>query len=288
MISVACPSSTSRKICPSCAAGSLRALDETGHAWEIVLVDDGSADDSARLIRQYHADDPPHQAGRAVAQLRHQPAVTAGIHHAGGDCVVLIAATSGPAGGHPAARPQVGGGLPRRARRARSRADGRGARGVGFRLFYPVLPTRPILPHGPDAGIFGRWTARWSTSSTSSPSVNASSPGCGAGSGSTRPPSRTTAAAGPRPSPSRRCAAWSTTPWTRLQLQLQAAARRDLTWASPPRRSRSCWRGSTSSRSFALISSRAAGHDDHPQRAVLGGVQLICVGILGEYRSGRI
>jgi glycosyltransferase involved in cell wall biosynthesis len=37
----------------------------------------------------------------------------------------------------------------------RSRADGGGVRGIGFRLFYPVLRRLTDLPQGPDAGIFG-------------------------------------------------------------------------------------------------------------------------------------
>jgi dolichol-phosphate mannosyltransferase len=36
-----------------------------------------------------------------------------------------------------------------------SRADGAGVRGVGFRLFYPILRALTDLPSAPDAGIFG-------------------------------------------------------------------------------------------------------------------------------------
>jgi dolichol-phosphate mannosyltransferase len=36
-----------------------------------------------------------------------------------------------------------------------SRGDGSGVRGLGFRLFYPLMRRLTDLPHGPDAGIFG-------------------------------------------------------------------------------------------------------------------------------------
>jgi hypothetical protein len=37
----------------------------------------------------------------------------------------------------------------------RTRADSTGARGVGFRLFYPLLRMLSDLPDAPDAGVFG-------------------------------------------------------------------------------------------------------------------------------------
>ena len=85
----------------------------------------------------------------------HQPAVSAGIHHAAGDCVVLIDADLQDP-------PEV---IPEMIRKweegfqvvlgeRSSRAEG-GMRGIGFRLFYPVLRWITDLPSGPDAGIFG-------------------------------------------------------------------------------------------------------------------------------------
>jgi dolichol-phosphate mannosyltransferase len=132
------------------------ALDATGQTWEVVFVDDGSRDASPRLIREMHAADPRFKAVSLSRNFGHQPAITAGVHFATGRCVVLI-------DGDLQDPPEV---IPRLvakwqegyqvvlAERA-SRADGRGARALGFRLFYPLLRRVTDLPHGPEAGIFG-------------------------------------------------------------------------------------------------------------------------------------
>ena len=90
MISVVVPIFNEQENLPELRRRLCATLNETGHAWEVILVDDGSADDSARLIRQYHVDDPRIKLVELSRNFGHQPAVTAGIHHAGGDCVVLI------------------------------------------------------------------------------------------------------------------------------------------------------------------------------------------------------
>jgi len=124
--------------------------------WEMILVDDGSRDGSARLIRQFNAEDPRVKLVSLSRNFGHQPAVTAGVHAARGDCVVLI---DGDLQDPPELIPD----MVRKWREGyqvvlgerRSRADGAGARGLGFRLFYPLLHWLSDLPQGPDAGIFG-------------------------------------------------------------------------------------------------------------------------------------
>lgn len=132
------------------------ALESTGHDWEIVLVNDGSADGSAAMIRLMHGEEPRVKLIELSRNFGHQPAVTAGIHHARGDCVVLI---DGDLQDPPEVIPELvkkwEEGYPVVLGERRSRADGSGARGLGFRLFYPVLHAITDLPDGPDAGIFG-------------------------------------------------------------------------------------------------------------------------------------
>lgn len=57
---------------------------------EIMFVDDGSADGSARWIAERHADDPRVKLVRLSRNFGHQAAVTAGLAHARGRAVVLM------------------------------------------------------------------------------------------------------------------------------------------------------------------------------------------------------
>ena len=65
-------------------------LDSTGESWEIVLIDDGSTDDSADLIRQYAAQDARVKPVIFARNFGHQIAVTAGLDYSQGDAVVII------------------------------------------------------------------------------------------------------------------------------------------------------------------------------------------------------
>ena len=156
MISVVVPVFNEQENLPELRRRLTEALDSTGHEWEVVLVDDGSTDGSARTARQFHHEDARFKLVELSRNFGHQPAITAGIHHAGGDCVVLIDADLQDP-------PEV---IPQFVKKweegyavvlgeRRSRGDAGGARGAGFRLFYPVLRYVTDLPHGPDAGIFG-------------------------------------------------------------------------------------------------------------------------------------
>jgi dolichol-phosphate mannosyltransferase len=57
---------------------------------EIVFVDDGSGDGSARWIAERHGDDPRVKLVRLSRNFGHQAAVTAGLAHACGSAVVLM------------------------------------------------------------------------------------------------------------------------------------------------------------------------------------------------------
>jgi dolichol-phosphate mannosyltransferase len=156
LISVVVPIFNEQENLPEVRRRVGAALDSIGEAWELVLVDDGSGDGSARLIRQFHAEDPRIKLVELSRNFGHQPAVTAGVHAASGDCVVLI---DGDLQDPPEVIPQLVAkwreGYPVVLGERRSRADGGGARGLGFRLFYPLLHWVTDLPDGPDAGIFG-------------------------------------------------------------------------------------------------------------------------------------
>lgn len=65
-------------------------MDSTGEPWELVTVNDGSRDGSVRLIEELAAKDSRVKLVNFARNFGHQLAVTAGLHHASGDSVVVI------------------------------------------------------------------------------------------------------------------------------------------------------------------------------------------------------
>jgi dolichol-phosphate mannosyltransferase len=155
MISIVIPIFNEQENLPELRRRLTQAMDASGQDWEAIMVDDGSRDDSPRILMEIHQQDGRFKVVTLSRNFGHQPAVSAGIHHARGDCVVLI-------DGDLQDPPEV---IPEMIRRWKegfqvvlgeraSRADG-GVRGIGFRLFYPILRRITDLPGARDAGIFG-------------------------------------------------------------------------------------------------------------------------------------
>lgn len=65
-------------------------MNSTGEPWEFLLVDDGSTDQSTDLIRQYAAQDPHVRPLIFARNFGHQIAVTAGLDYSRGEAVVII------------------------------------------------------------------------------------------------------------------------------------------------------------------------------------------------------
>jgi polyisoprenyl-phosphate glycosyltransferase len=155
MISVVVPIYNEQENLPELRRRLTAALDATGRPWELILVNDGSRDRSAEMIRQFHRDDPRVKLIDLSRNFGHQPAVTAGVHHARGDCVILI---DGDLQDPPEVIPEMvnkwAEGYQVVLAERRSRAEG-GIRGLGFKAFYPILRALTDLPSAPDAGIFG-------------------------------------------------------------------------------------------------------------------------------------
>jgi glycosyltransferase involved in cell wall biosynthesis len=155
MISIVIPIFNEQEILPELRRRLTAAMEGVNQDWEAVMVDDGSRDDSPRILGEYRKEDPRFKIVTLSRNFGHQPAVSAGIHFASGDCVVLMDADLQDP-------PEV---IPEMVRKWQegfqvvlgersSRADA-GMRGIGFRLFYPLLRWITDLPSGPDAGIFG-------------------------------------------------------------------------------------------------------------------------------------
>jgi len=65
-------------------------LDGSGETWELVLVNDGSRDRTPEIMRELHAQDGRVKVVDFPRNFGHQIAVTAGMDYAQGDAVVLI------------------------------------------------------------------------------------------------------------------------------------------------------------------------------------------------------
>ena len=67
-----------------------QVLDGSGASWELVLVNDGSRDRTPDIMRELHAQDERVKVVDFARNFGHQIAVTAGMDYARGDAVVLI------------------------------------------------------------------------------------------------------------------------------------------------------------------------------------------------------
>jgi dolichol-phosphate mannosyltransferase len=156
MISVVVPIFNEEENLPELRRRMAAALEETRAAWELILVNDASRDGSASLIRRFHTEDARVKLINLSRNFGHQAALTAGVHHATGDCVILA---DGDLQDPPEVIPELVAkwreGFQVVLAERRTRADGSGARGVGFRLFYPLMRRLADLPDSPDAGVFG-------------------------------------------------------------------------------------------------------------------------------------
>ncbi len=67
-----------------------KTMDATGEPWELVLINDGSRDNSLELMRELGAEDPRVKVIDFARNFGHQIAVTAGMDYATGDAVIVI------------------------------------------------------------------------------------------------------------------------------------------------------------------------------------------------------
>ncbi len=65
-------------------------MNKTGESWELVLIDDGSQDDSADIIRKLALQDERIRPVIFARNFGHQLAVTAGLDYSRGDAVIII------------------------------------------------------------------------------------------------------------------------------------------------------------------------------------------------------
>ncbi len=125
-------------------------------AWRAILVDDGSRDDSAALVRAHSARDPRFELLELSRNFGFQAALSAGLTHArGADAVVTMDADLQDP---PEVIPQLvaawrdGAEIVRAARRSRAET---GLRRAGFDLFHGTFGRLSDFPIEPNTGTFG-------------------------------------------------------------------------------------------------------------------------------------
>jgi polyisoprenyl-phosphate glycosyltransferase len=67
-----------------------KTMDALGESWELVLINDGSRDNSLEKMREIHEKDPRVHLIDFARNFGHQIAVSAGMDYARGDAVVII------------------------------------------------------------------------------------------------------------------------------------------------------------------------------------------------------
>jgi len=135
-------------------------LNAMGHEWELVLVNDCSRDDSWEVIRKLHDKDPRVKGLSLSRNFGQQPAIAAGLHHATGDAVVVMDADlQDPPELLPTLLAKLGEGYDVVYAVKRSRREPL-LRAALFGLFYEVQTrlAQPKMPRG--AGTFCAMTRR--------------------------------------------------------------------------------------------------------------------------------
>lgn len=89
LISIVSPVYNEEAVLPELYRRIRETMDATGEAWELVLVDDGSRDRSAAVIAELHAQDARVRGVSFSRNFGFQIAATAGLDHAKGDAVIL-------------------------------------------------------------------------------------------------------------------------------------------------------------------------------------------------------
>jgi polyisoprenyl-phosphate glycosyltransferase len=155
MISVVVPIYNEEEVIDALHREVAAVMDELGRPWEVVYVNDGSRDRSLELLLGRQEADPHVVVVDLSRNWGHQPALTAGLSVARGDAVVLM---DGDLQDPPSVvRDLVAaweGGAQVVVAERRSRAEG-GLRGRLFPLFYKVLGLLSDYPIPLNAGIFG-------------------------------------------------------------------------------------------------------------------------------------
>ena len=131
------------------------AMDSTQESWEVIYVDDGSRDSSLSLLLQLQQVESRVTVVEFSRNFGHQPALTAGLQVAKGDAVILM---DGDFQDPPEVLPRLIAAWKTGAKvviaERSSRAE-KGFKGMLFPLFYKIIGFISDFPIPLNAGIFG-------------------------------------------------------------------------------------------------------------------------------------
>ncbi len=89
-ISIVAPAYNEEEVLPEFYRRVREVMDALGESWELILVNDGSQDNTLAVMRELHAKDPRVKVISFSRNFGHQLAITAGLDYAQGDAVVII------------------------------------------------------------------------------------------------------------------------------------------------------------------------------------------------------
>jgi dolichol-phosphate mannosyltransferase len=156
MISVVVPVYNEEEIIPLLHDAVVRAMSKLRDTWEVVYVNDGSADSTLQLLRNLQLTDSHVVVVDLSRNWGHMGAISAGLQTAGGDAVVLM---DGDLQDPPDVVPELVEAWRRGAQVVtavrRTRQERRKVLALLFPLFYRVLGAVADFPIPLNAGIFG-------------------------------------------------------------------------------------------------------------------------------------
>jgi glycosyltransferase involved in cell wall biosynthesis len=156
MISVVVPIYNEEELVRIFHAAVADSMEDSGEAWEVVYINDGSRDSSLQLLRELQAEDTHVVVVDLSRNWGHMGAISAGLQTARGDAVVLM---DGDFQDPPEVVPQLIAAWRRGAQVVtavrRSRQERRKVLATLFPLFYRVLGALSDFPIPLNAGIFG-------------------------------------------------------------------------------------------------------------------------------------
>ncbi len=89
-ISIVAPAYNEEEVLPEFYRRVREVMDSVGEPWELILVNDGSRDNTLAVMRELHEKDPRVKIVSFSRNFGHQLAITAGLDYASGDAVVII------------------------------------------------------------------------------------------------------------------------------------------------------------------------------------------------------